>query len=42
MATLAGRRHPFLMMAVVGGPYGEVLRASPRSPAFARTIGMNG
>jgi len=42
MATLAGRWHPFLMMAVVGGPYGEVLRASPRSPAFARTIGMNG
>jgi hypothetical protein len=37
---LAEQRHPFLMMVVVGGPYGEVLRSSPRWPGFARTIGL--
>ena len=40
MAELVRQRHPFLMMIIVGGPYGEALRASTRWPAFARTIGL--
>jgi serine/threonine protein kinase/tetratricopeptide (TPR) repeat protein len=40
MAILAAQRHPFLMMAIVGGPYGDLLRASPRWRAFARTVGL--
>lgn len=24
----------------IGGPYGEVIRSSPRWPAFARAIGL--
>jgi TolB-like protein/predicted Ser/Thr protein kinase len=40
MATLVEQRHPFLTMVVVGGPYGALLRSSPRWPSFVRTIGM--
>ncbi len=41
LASLAGQHHPFLMMILVGGPYGPMLRASPRWPAFAATIGLS-
>jgi serine/threonine protein kinase/tetratricopeptide (TPR) repeat protein len=42
MAWLVQQRHPFLMMIIVGGPYGDLLRSSARWPSFARTIGMVG
>jgi Tfp pilus assembly protein PilF len=40
MSLLRDQRHPFLMMVLVGGPYGAQLRASPRWRDFARTIGL--
>ena len=40
MARLVEQRHPLLIMVVVGGPYGAMLRSSDRWPLFARTIGM--
>jgi serine/threonine-protein kinase len=40
MATLVEHRHPLLIMVVVGGPYGAMLRSSRRWPSFARTIGL--
>ena len=36
MVALVGQRHPFLLVVLVGGPYGATLRASSRWPAFAR------
>jgi hypothetical protein len=40
MPALVEQHHPLLIMVLVGGSYGDVLRASPRWPAFARTIGL--
>ncbi len=40
MATLVEQHHPLLMMVLVGGPYGAMLRASSRWPEFSRTIGL--
>lgn len=42
MEMLVLQRHPLLMMVVVGGPYGAVLRSSPRWPGFARQVGLPG
>ena len=40
METLVEQQHPFLIMVLVGGPYGATLCASSRWPAFARAIGL--
>ena len=42
MTPLVEQRHPFLMMVLIGGPYGRQLRLSPRWPTFARSIGLAG
>ena len=39
---LVDQHHPMLIMVLVGGPYGPLLRVSPRWPAFARRIGLGG
>jgi eukaryotic-like serine/threonine-protein kinase len=41
MAMLVEQHHPLLIMVLVGGPYGALLRSSPRWPEFARRIGLS-
>ena len=38
--VLAQQQHPLLMMVIVGGPYGSVLRSSSRWPSVAAAIGL--
>jgi hypothetical protein len=42
MGMLVRQHHPLLMMVVVGGPYGAVLRTSSRWLHFARRVGLPG
>jgi serine/threonine-protein kinase len=40
LMKLTEQHHPFLMMVLVGGPYEEAIRSSPRWPELAREIGL--
>ena len=42
MGMLVRQHHPLLMMVVVGGPYGAVLRGAPKWLPFARRVGLPG